>query len=113
MTNIKFIDFCAGIGGGRIGLENLGMSCLGFSEIDSDAENTYNNFFGKDEKNYGDLIKINPNDLPDFDFLIGGFPCQTFSIIVTIQRKGGDNGRETANMLQFKINPTELLNKDK
>jgi len=71
MTNIKFIDFCAGIGGGRIGLENLGMSCLGFSEIDSDAENTYNNFFGKDEKNYGDLMKINPNDLPDFDFLIG------------------------------------------
>lgn len=83
MKNIKFMDFCAGIGGGRIGLENLGMSCVGFSEIDKDAEITYKEFFGKDEKNYGDLMKINPNDLPDFDFMVGGFPCQTFSIIGT------------------------------
>ncbi len=83
MKKVKFIDFCAGIGGGRIGLESLGMSCLGFSEIDKDAEVTYREFFGKDEKNYGDLMKINPDDLPDFDFMIGGFPCQTFSIIGT------------------------------
>jgi DNA (cytosine-5)-methyltransferase 1 len=83
MNNIKFMDFCAGIGGGRIGLENLGMSCVGFSEIDKDAEITYKEFFGKDEKNYGDLMKINPDDLPDFDFMVGGFPCQTFSIIGT------------------------------
>ena len=81
MENIKFIDFCAGIGGGRVGLESLGMSCLGFSEIDKDAEITYKHFFGKGEQNYGDLMKINPDDLPDFDFMIGGFPCQTFSII--------------------------------
>jgi len=81
MKNIKFMDFCAGIGGGRIGLENLGMSCLGFSEIDKDAEITYKHFFGKDEENYGDLMKINPDDLPDFDFMVGGFPCQTFSIL--------------------------------
>ncbi len=75
------MDFCAGIGGGRIGLENLGMSCVGFSEIDKDAEVTYRNFFGNDEENFGDLMKINPKDLPDFDFMVGGFPCQTFSII--------------------------------
>ena len=83
MNNIKFMDFCAGIGGGRIGLENLGMSCLGFSEIDKNAEITYKHFFGKEEHNYGDLMKINPNNLPDFDFMVGGFPCQTFSIIGT------------------------------
>ena len=83
MKNIKFMDFCAGIGGGRIGLENLGMSCVGFSEIDKDAEITYKHFFGKDEVNYGDLMKINPNNLPEFDFMVGGFPCQTFSIIGT------------------------------
>ncbi len=83
MKNIKFMDFCAGIGGGRIGLENVGLTCLGFSEIDKDAETTYKHFFGQDEKNYGDLMKINPDDLPDFDFMVGGFPCQTFSIIGT------------------------------
>ncbi len=77
-NNIKFMDFCAGIGGGRLGLENLGMQCLGFSEIDKNAEKTYREFFGEDEKNHGDLTKINPNDLPDFDLMIAGFPCQTF-----------------------------------
>jgi len=80
---ITFLDFCAGIGGGRIALENLGMTCLGFSEIDKDAEITYREFFKKDEVNYGDLMKINPDDLPNFDFMIGGFPCQTFSIVGT------------------------------
>jgi len=78
---MTFIDFCAGIGGGRIGLENMGLSCLGFSEIDKDAERTYRTYFGHDEENFGDLMKINPKDLPDFDFMVGGFPCQTFSII--------------------------------
>jgi len=38
---MRFIDFCSGIGGGRIGLESLGMNCLGFSEIDKDAEISY------------------------------------------------------------------------
>lgn len=80
-NNIKFIDFCAGIGAGRLGLENLGLSCVGFSEIDKCAERTYREFFGQEEKNYGDLMKINANDLPDFDLMIAGFPCQPFSVI--------------------------------
>lgn len=85
-TKLKFIDFCAGIGGGRLGLENLGLQCVGFSEIDKNAEKTYRHFFGEEEKNYGNLTKINPKDLPDFDLMIAGFPCQTFSVIG--QRKG-------------------------
>ena len=80
-TSLKFIDFCAGIGGGRVGLENLGMQCIGFSEINKNSEKTYREFFGKEEKNYGDLTKINPDDLPNFDLMIAGFPCQTFSVI--------------------------------
>ena len=80
-NNIKFIDFCAGIGGGRIGLENLGMQCVGFSEINKNSIKTYREFFGGKEKNYGDCIKVNFDNLPDFDLMIAGFPCQTFSII--------------------------------
>ena len=83
---MKFIDFCAGIGGGRLGLEKLGMECVGFSEIDKNAENTYRLFFGNNETNYGDLMKINSSNLPNFDLLVAGFPCQSFSIVG--QRKG-------------------------
>lgn len=91
MKKLTFIDFCAGIGGGRLALQNLGFKCLGFSEIDKNAEKTYRLFFGEDEKNFGDLTKINTNDLPDFDLMVGGFPCQTFSIIG--QRKGMQDER--------------------
>lgn len=90
-NKIKFIDFCAGIGAGRLGLENVGLSCVGFSEIDKYAENTYREFFGQKEKNHGDLMKINPNDLPSFDLMIAGFPCQSFSVIG--QRKGMNDHR--------------------
>ena len=89
--NLKFIDFCAGIGGGRLGLENLGMQCVGFSEIDKKAEKTYREFFGEEEQNYGDLTKLDKNGLPDFDLMIAGFPCQTFSVIG--QRKGMKDDR--------------------
>lgn len=78
---LSFIDFCAGIGGGRVGLEHLGMICKGFSEIDKNAEKTYKLFYGEEEHNYGDLMKINSEELPQFDFMISGFPCQTFSIV--------------------------------
>lgn len=77
---MKFFDFCSGIGGGRLGLEKAGMTCVGNCEIDYEASRTYNIFF-EDDRNYGDLTKINPNILPDFDFMIAGFPCQTFSIV--------------------------------
>lgn len=90
-TKITFMDFCAGIGGGRLGLQNLGLSCVGFSEIDKNAERTYREFFGHDEKNYGDLMKINPEELPDFKAMVAGFPCQTFSVIG--QRKGMNDDR--------------------
>lgn len=83
---MKFFDFCAGIGGGRLGLESLGLECVGYAEIDENSIFTYNFFFGEEEKNYGDIMNINPDDLPDFDIMIAGFPCQSFSIVG--QRKG-------------------------
>lgn len=90
-TKIKFMDFCAGIGAGRLGLENLGLNCVAFSEIDRYAEKTYREFFGEEEKNHGDLMKINPTDLPNFDLMVAGFPCQSFSVIG--QRKGMNDHR--------------------
>ncbi|EAH4563867.1 DNA (cytosine-5-)-methyltransferase [Campylobacter jejuni] len=87
---MKFIDFCSGIGGGRLGLEKAGFTCIAFSEIDKAAIKTYKRLFDtKNELELGDLTKINPENLPDFDLLISGFPCQSFSIVG--KREGLDN----------------------
>jgi len=75
---ISFVDLCAGIGGGRLGLEKQGFKSKGFSEIDSKAINTYSHFFPDDE-NLGDVTKL--KQIPNADVLIAGFPCQTFSIV--------------------------------
>ena len=55
------------------------VSCVGFSEIDKYASSVYQYHF-PGVKNYGDITKINEKELPDFDCLVGGFPCQAFSI---------------------------------
>lgn len=54
--------------------------CVGYSEIDKYAIATYEKNFGKEIKNYGDATTINTAELPDFDLLVGGFPCQAFSV---------------------------------
>lgn len=85
------MDFCAGIGCWRLGLELAWFQCLAFSEIDKKAEITYRNFFGEEENNFWDLMEIDTDKLPDFDMLIAWFPCQTFSIIG--QRSGMEDPR--------------------
>lgn len=91
MNNLRFIDFCSGIGGGRLGLIKNGLECVAHSEIDEVTDSTYKLFFGDKEINYGDLTKIDTQQLLDFDVLIGGFPCQTFSIVG--KRQGFDDNR--------------------
>jgi len=76
---IKFIDLFAGIGGLRLGFESVGGKCVFSSEIDKFACDTYEKNFG--ERPAGDITKISAENIPDFDILLGGFPCQSFSII--------------------------------
>lgn len=77
-TKFTFIDLFAGIGGMRIAFQNLGGKCLFSSEIDEQAQKTYAINFGDIPD--GDITKINENEIPDHDVLVGGFPCQAFSI---------------------------------
>ncbi|WLP85184.1 DNA (cytosine-5-)-methyltransferase [Mycoplasma seminis] len=83
-SEIKFIDLFAGLGGIRIGFEQgfktLGLKtkCVFSSEIKKHAIAAYKHNFN-DEKIFGDITKISTSEIPDFDFLLAGFPCQPFS----------------------------------
>ena len=89
---VRFIDLCSGIGGGRLGLENNGFQCVGFSEILPHSIEVYKSFFNtKNEKELGDLTQLNISELPDCEILIAGFPCQSYSIQGL--RKGLDDER--------------------
>lgn len=76
--SIKFIDLFAGIGGFRLGFENAGCKCVFSSEIDKHACEMYELNFQENPE--CDITKLNPKDIPDFDILCAGFPCQSFSI---------------------------------
>ena len=99
MKEIKLFELFAGYGGSSFALKkaNIPFECVGYSEIDKFAiqcyeqnhndieirlydveENPYAEFYAP--RNYGDINKIIPEEIPDFDLLTGGFPCQSFSI---------------------------------
>ena len=77
--SLKFIDLFAGIGGTRLAFEKNGMKCVFSSEWDPHSQKTYEANFG--ERPHGDITEIATRDIPDFDVLVAGFPCQPFSSI--------------------------------
>lgn len=113
---MRYFSMFSGIGGFELGIQNAFKAkgqlqgwptqpstdthgkrlssqplCIGYSEIDKHAIKTYEEYFT--HENYGDATKINARNLPDFDLLVGGFPCQSFS--VAGKRKGFDDTRGT------------------
>ncbi len=88
---MKFIDLFAGIGGFRYALESFGCQCVFSSEWDKYCQESYNLNFG--EIPYGDITKIDEKDIPNFDILCAGFPCQPFSI--SGNQKGFEDTRGT------------------
>jgi DNA (cytosine-5)-methyltransferase 1 len=87
---ITFIDLFAGIGGFHLAFHNLGARCVFVSEWDTPARQTYRKNFEKiepelfkpetiDKTFAGDITTVNPKEIPDFNIITGGFPCQPFS----------------------------------
>jgi len=84
MNKIKFIDLFAGLGGTRLGFEQackeleIECECVFTSEIKQHAIDIYKHNFNN-ENIHGDITRIDEKTMPDFNFLLGGFPCQAFS----------------------------------
>lgn len=81
----KFIDLFAGIGGFRLAFQNLGGKCVFTSEWNPFSQKTYEANFG--EIPFGDITKIDENNVPNHDILLAGFPCQPFSIAGVSKKK--------------------------
>jgi DNA (cytosine-5)-methyltransferase 1 len=77
---MKTIDLFAGCGGFRLGMESAGFSTVFANDIDPRSQRTYEVNTPDIHFECKSLVDIDPNDLPDFDCLTGGFPCQPFSM---------------------------------
>lgn len=78
LEGYRFIDLFAGIGGLRQPFDKLGAKCVFSSEWDKHAQKTYATNYG--EIPHGDITQIDEKDIPAFDILLAGFPCQPFSV---------------------------------
>ena len=91
MTKFKFIDLFCGLGGFRIAMESLGGKCVFSCDNDLEVSKTYENNFG--DNPFCDITQIQEKEIPKYDVLCAGFPCQPFSIAG--KRMGFDDSRGT------------------
>lgn len=106
MSEIKFIDLFAGIGGFHLAFDKLGAKCVFASEIDQAARKTYKANFSKTspqiftDKNFNNnILDIDHDKIPDFDILCAGFPCQPFS--QAGQKKGFNESKDSRGNMFF------------
>jgi DNA (cytosine-5)-methyltransferase 1 len=92
----KTIDLFAGIGGVRIGFERAGFKTVFANDFEPKCKDTYDLNFNNTSLTIKDLRKINMDELPEFDFLLGGFPCQPFSIAG--YRQGFEDEQDRGNL---------------
>jgi len=93
---MKYFSTFSGVGGFELGMPD-GYECVGFSEIEKHASRVLN-FRFPNIKNYGDISNINWADLPDFDLLVGGSPCQDFSVA---GKRAGLTGNKSGLFTEF------------
>jgi DNA (cytosine-5)-methyltransferase 1 len=87
------LDLFAGVGGIRIGFEKAGFETVFSNDYEPKCKDTFDLNFDHAQLTVGDIREINTKDLPDFDFLLGGFPCQPFSIAGRRQGFGDEKDR--------------------
>jgi len=87
----RTLDLFAGVGGIRLGFENAGFKTIFANDFDKTCKDTYDLNFKEPKLTIKDIWELDLNDIPDFDILLGGFPCQAFSIAG--YRKGFEDKR--------------------
>lgn len=92
-SKFRTIDLFAGIGGIRLGFEKAGFKTVFANDFEKNCKPTYDLNFKDSKLVVEDIRKIQINDLPEFDFLLGGFPCQAFSIAGYRQGFKDEKGR--------------------
>ena len=115
ISKIRFIDAFSGMGGFKLSIERaagyfgLESECVASIEFDNDCRLTYEKNFGHPQT-HCDITKIDIDELPEHDFLMGGFPCQPFSRNGKFYNKNnrtlGDDDRK--NLVEYLI---EILEK--
>ncbi len=129
VSNLKFIDLFAGIGGFRIAFEAAGCECVFTSEINKFARHTYSKNYLEEEIHwrnaekieghpelYGDIKKVDiDKEIPEFNILAAGFPCPTFSLAGISKRNalGMKNGLEDEEKGQLFFEITKILKNKK
>ena len=96
---LKTIDLFAGIGGIRIGFENAGFETVFSNDFEPTCKTTYDLNFSSPQLYIQDIRNIDPTNIPDFEFLLGGFPCQAFSIAG--HRQGFDDDKDRGNLFFY------------
>ena len=98
---IKVVELFAGVGGFRIGLEGASDAYKTIwnnqwepSTRRQDASLIYTSRFGKDGHSNKDINLVRTSDIPDHDLLVGGFPCQDYSVAASLSRSGGIEGKK-------------------
>src|SRR3989344_6233252 len=104
----RTLDLFAGVGGIRLGFENAGFKTVFANDFDKNCKNTYDLNFDEPSLFIEDIWKIEIKKLPKFDILIGGFPCQAFSIAG--YRKGFKDEKGRGNLF-FRV--AEILEEKK
>lgn len=99
--NIRVVELFAGVGGFRIGLEGASDAYKTIwnsqwepSTKHQDASLAYRARFGSLGHSNKDICTVPTNEIPDHDLLVGGFPCQDYSVAATLSRSGGIEGKK-------------------